>query len=169
MLFRSKQIEGEETVLNVEKISLKDILTLVQKEFEIISENKNIKMALKCSVNNQFYILGDTDKIKQVIINLLSNAVKFTQEQGEINITLKESDKKVILEIQDTGIGIKKDDLPYIFERLYRGDKSRHVVEGSGIGLTIVRNILTLHNADIEVKSVEGKGSMFILYFNKIL
>ncbi|WP_298838015.1 sensor histidine kinase [Clostridium sp.] len=164
-----KQIEGEETVLNVEKISLKDILTLVQKEFEIISENKNIKMALKCSVNNQFYILGDTDKIKQVIINLLSNAVKFTQEQGEINITLKESDKKVILEIQDTGIGIKKDDLPYIFERLYRGDKSRHVVEGSGIGLTIVRNILTLHNADIEVKSVEGKGSMFILYFNKIL
>lgn len=164
-----KQIEGEETSLNMEKISLKDILTLVEKEFELIAENKNIKMTLKCNTNNQCNILGNTDKIKQVLINLLSNSVKFTPPKGKINITLKTTDKKVILEIQDTGIGIKEEDLPYIFERLYRGDKSRHEIEGSGIGLTIVRNILTLHKADIEVKSIEGEGSVFILYFNKIL
>ncbi|MCB2338724.1 sensor histidine kinase [Clostridium estertheticum] len=164
-----KQIEGEEAALNLEIISLKDILTLVEKEFELISENKNIKMTLKCNTNNQCNILGDTDKIKQVIINLLSNAIKFTPSKGEINITLKTTDKKVILKIQDTGIGIKEEDLPYIFERLYRGDKSRHEIEGSGIGLTIVRNILTLHKADIEVKSTEGKGSVFILYFNRVL
>ena len=153
----------------MEIISLKDILTLVKKEFELLSENKNITMTLKCSTNNQWNILGNTDKIKQVLINLLSNAIKFTPNQGEINITLKESNKKIILKIQDTGIGIKEEDLPYIFERLYRGDKSRHEIEGSGIGLTIVRNILTLHKADIEVKSTEGKGSVFILYFNKVL
>ncbi len=75
--------------------------------------------------------------------------------------------KKVILRIEDTGIGIKEEDLPYVFERLYRGDKSRHEIEGSGIGLTIVKNILTLHKAIIEVKSKEGKGSVFTVYFNK--
>ncbi|MBU3159730.1 HAMP domain-containing histidine kinase [Clostridium frigoris] len=164
-----KQIEGEGTALNMEKISLKDIITLVEKEFELIAQNKNIKIALKCGANSQCNIFGNTDKIKQVLINILSNAVKFTKEQGEVNITLKESNKKIILKIQDTGIGIREEDLPYIFERLYRGDKSRHEIEGSGIGLTIVRNILTLHKADIEVKSTEGKGSTFILYFNKVL
>ena len=164
-----KQIEGEEAALTMDIISLKYILVLVEKEFELLSENKNIKMALKCSTTKQCNILGNTDKIKQVLINLLSNAVKFTPSKGEINITLKATDKKIIIEIQDTGIGIKEEDLPYIFERLYRGDKSRHEIEGSGIGLTIVRNILNLHKADIEVKSTEGKGSIFILYFNSVL
>ncbi|WP_291637581.1 ATP-binding protein, partial [Clostridium sp.] len=60
-------------------------------------------------------------------------------------------------------------DLPYIFERLYRGDKSRHEIEGTGIGLTIVRNILNLHKAVIDVKSKEGKGCVVTVYFNRIL
>ncbi|MCB2294549.1 HAMP domain-containing histidine kinase [Clostridium algoriphilum] len=164
-----KEIEGNKIVLDVEEISLKDILCLVVKEFQLISENKKIHMTLECSTSKQCNILGDRDKIKQVIINLLSNAVKFTPEQGKINITLKESDEKVILKIQDTGMGIKKEDLPYIFERLYRGDKSRHEIEGSGIGLTIVRNILALHNADIDVKSKEGKGCAVTVRFNRTL
>jgi len=125
-------------------------------------------MTLECRNKTHFNILGDSDKIKQVIINLLSNAIKFTKEKGKINITLKEVDEKVILGIEDTGIGIKKEDLPYIFERLYRGDKSRHAIEGSGIGLTIVKNILALHKADIEAKSKEGKGSVFTVYFDRV-
>ena len=153
----------------MEKISLKDILSSVVKEFELIAENKNLNMTLECSTNKQYNTLGDSDKIKQVIINLLSNAVKFTPEKGEINITLKEADEKVILKIEDTGLGIKEEDLPYIFERLYRGDKSRHEIEGSGIGLTIVRNILIIHKAGIEVKSKEGKGSVVTVYFNRVL
>lgn len=162
-----KEVEGEELILNAQEISLKDILLPIVREFELISENKNVNITLECKNNKQFNILGDSDKIKQVIINLLSNAIKFTPEKGKINIALKEVDGKVILKIEDTGIGIKEEDLPYIFERLYRGDKSRHAIEGSGIGLTIVKNILALHNADIEVKSKEGKGSVFIVYFDK--
>jgi len=164
-----KEVEGEETVFNMEEILLNDVLSPVVKEFELIAENKNINMALECSVSEKYNMLGDRDKIKQVIINLLSNAVKFTPENGEINITLKELDKKIILKIQDTGIGINEEDLPYIFERLYRGDKSRHEIEGSGIGLTIVRNILTLHKAGIEVKSKEGAGCTVIVKFNRAL
>ena len=163
-----KEIEGEEISLSMKQISLKDILLPVVREFELIAENKNINMTIDCSSVKQFNILGDTDKVKQVIINLLSNAVKFTKELGKINITLKETEDKVILKIEDTGIGINEEDLPYIFERLYRGDKSRHESEGAGIGLTIVKNILTLHKAKIEVKSKEGKGCVVTVYFNRV-
>jgi len=164
-----KEVEAEEMALSMEKIDLKDILSSVVNDFEVIAENKNLSMSLECSTSKPCNILGDRDKIKQVIINLLSNAVKFTPVQGEINITLKETDEKVILKIKDTGIGINKEDLPYIFERLYRGDKSRHEIEGTGIGLTIVKNILTLHNASIDVKSKEEKGCVVTVYFNRTL
>ena len=164
-----KEVEAEEMVLSMEKIDLKDIVSSVVKEFEVIAENKNLDITLECSTGIQCNILGDSDKIKQVVINLISNAVKFTQEKGEINITLKETDEKVILKIEDTGIGIKEEDLPYIFERLYRGDKSRHEIEGTGIGLTIVRNILTIHKAGIEVKSKDEKGCVVTVYFNRVL
>ncbi|MBU3179746.1 sensor histidine kinase [Clostridium psychrophilum] len=162
-----KEIEGEKIVLNIEEISLKNNVRLVAKEFELISKNKSINMTLECTSSKNYNILGDKDKIKQVIINLLSNAVKFTPAGGKININLKESADKVILTVQDTGIGIKEEDLPYIFERLYRGDKSRHEIEGSGIGLTIVRNILTIHKADIKVESKDNEGCLVTVTFNR--
>lgn len=163
-----KEIEGEEISFNMEKIPLQEILFSVVKEFQLVSENKNLKMTLECDTNKKYNILGDIDKIKQVIINILSNAIKFTKENGEINITLKETDEKVILKIQDTGIGINEEDLPYIFERLYRGDKSRNETEGTGIGLTIVKNIVALHKASIEVKSKDGKGCVVTVHFNRV-
>jgi two-component system sensor histidine kinase BaeS len=164
-----KEVEGSKTVLSMEKIDLRTIISSVVKDFEVIAENKNLEIILKCSTDKQCYILGDSDKIKQVIINLLSNAVKFTKTLGKVNITLKAVNEKVILRIEDTGIGIKEEDLPYIFERLYRGDKSRREIEGSGIGLTIVRDILSLHAATIEVKSKEEKGCVVTVYFNKFI
>jgi two-component system sensor histidine kinase BaeS len=164
-----KEVEGEEAIINMEKISLNDVLSQVVKEFELIAENKNINMTLECIASKPYNILADKDKIKQVIINLLSNAVKFTPENGKISITIKEVREKILFKIEDTGIGIREEDLPYIFERLYRGDKSRHEIEGSGIGLTIVKNILTLHNAGIEVESKEGKGCVVTVKFNKAL
>jgi two-component system sensor histidine kinase BaeS len=164
-----KGVEGSEAVLNMGKIDLGAIITSVVKDFEVMAENKKLDIILKCSTDKQYNVLGDSDKIKQVIINLLSNAVKFTKEFGKINITLKEVNEKVMLRIEDTGIGIKEEDLPYIFERLYRGDKSRHGIEGSGIGLTIVRDILTLHEATIEVKSKDEKGCVVTVYFNKFI
>ncbi|MBU3114720.1 sensor histidine kinase [Clostridium lacusfryxellense] len=163
-----KEVEAEEIALSMEIIDLKDTLSSVVNDFKVIAENKNLSMSLEYSTSKPCNILGDRDKIKQVIINLLSNAVKFTPDKGEINITLKELNEKVILKIEDTGIGINEEDLPYIFERLYRGDKSRHEIEGTGIGLTIVKNILTLHKASIDVKSKGGKGCDVTVYFNRL-
>jgi signal transduction histidine kinase len=163
-----KQFEAESTKLNYEPIVLDELLSDICKDFYLAAEKKKIKIDYHIQGNQRYFIIGDRDKIKQVFINLLSNALKFTNEAGKIQLNLFESHQQIVVEIIDTGIGINKEDLPYIFERLYRGDKSRNEIEGTGIGLTIVKNILQLHNAQIEVESREGSGTKFSLYFLKI-
>ncbi|UZQ48901.1 sensor histidine kinase [Clostridium kluyveri] len=162
-----KEFESESIKLNFESVFLDEIIDDISKEFYVSAENKKVKLTYKAEPNEKYLITGDKDKLKQVFINLLSNAIKFTGENGTVYVNLSSTDKKFIVEIKDNGIGIKEEDLPFIFERLYRGDKSRHQIEGSGIGLTIVKNILQLHYATIDVKSEEGKGSIFIISFDK--
>lgn len=162
-----KQFETEDISLNIGAVFLGDLVTDVCNDFDAIAKEKNVHIDLN-SENKKFMISGDADKLKQVFINLLSNAVKFSKENGNIWVNLKETRDKVIVEIKDNGIGIKNSDLPYIFERLYRGDKSRELTQGSGIGLTIVKRILILHGASIDVKSEENKGTTFTLYFQRL-
>jgi signal transduction histidine kinase len=107
------------------------------------------------------------DKLSQVFYNILSNAIKFTKPGGSINIHLKSNKNQIYLLVKDNGIGISKKDLPFIFERLYRGDKSRQQVEGNGIGLTITKQILLHHSATIEIESEEGLGTNVIVRFHK--
>ncbi|EQB86148.1 hypothetical protein M918_15645 [Clostridium sp. BL8] len=149
------------------QIPLDTLLNDVYKEFYTIAEANQIKLNYNIKPNEKYNITGDRDKLKQVFINLLSNAIKFNKAHGNISIRLLTDAKNIIVEIEDDGIGIKKEDLDFIFERLYRGDKSRHEIEGSGIGLTIVKNILQLHSASISVDSKEGKGSTFKVFFKK--
>ena len=162
-----KEFEEEKLNLNMTPIFLDELVSSVSKDFTINFKNKNINFHLNIEKDKDFKIVGDEDKLKQVFINLLSNAIKFTQAGGDVWINLDANKDKVIARVKDNGMGIKKEDLPYIFERLYRGDKSRHEIEGSGIGLTIVKRILTLHSATINVESVTGIGTSFTLYFNK--
>ncbi|AJA48622.1 sensor histidine kinase ResE [Clostridium pasteurianum DSM 525 = ATCC 6013] len=162
-----KEFEEEKLTLNTTTIFLDELVSSVSNEFYIDFENKNIKFNLNIDKDKDFQIIGDEDKIKQVFINLLSNAIKFTQAGGNVWVNIDANKDKVIVKVKDDGMGIKREDLPYIFERLYRGDKSRHEIEGSGIGLTIVKRILTLHSATINVESVVGIGTSFTLYFNK--
>jgi signal transduction histidine kinase len=162
-----KEFEAESIKLNFEPVLLDEFIEDITKEFSSFAENKKIKLTYEVQPNMKYPITGDRDKLKQVFINLLSNAVKFTDENGKVSVKLYTIGSKVKVEIKDNGIGIKEEDLPFIFERLYRGDKSRHKIEGSGIGLTIVKNILQLHSAAIDVKSEEGQGTEFVITFNK--
>ncbi|MEW8987144.1 MAG: ATP-binding protein, partial [Bacillus sp. (in: firmicutes)] len=107
------------------------------------------------------------DKLKQLFINLFSNGLKFTNQNGSITIKLYGDAQHFIVEVKDNGIGISSEDLPFIFERLYRGDKSRNQIDGTGIGLTIVKNIIDLHKATIDVDSIEGQGTTVIVKFEK--
>lgn len=163
-----KKLETEDINLNIETIFLGDLINDVCNEFEPIAKEKNINICMHFEPK-KFMILGDMNKLKQVFINLISNAIKFSNNNGHIWVSVSENKNKVIAEIKDDGIGIDKEDLPYIFERLYRGDKSRHLISGRGIGLTIVKKILTLHGASIDVKSEKNKGTTFTVYFDKAL
>jgi len=168
-LEKLKEFESESLKMNFKSINLLYMLGNLYNDFLTEAEHKNIEFRLIKEGNVGYFILGDADKLKQVFINLMNNAVKFTDENGEISIKIYKDEKKIFVEIKDNGIGIKKEDLPFIFEHLYRGDKSRHETEGSGIGLTIAKNILDLHSAAIEVESEEGKGSLFKVIFDALI
>lgn len=135
---------------------------------EIKTEKKDIKLTLNYSTNYGLKVLGDIEKIQQVLINLIVNAINYSDENTEIKIEFQETDERVKIFIKDQGIGIKQDDLDRIFERFYRVDKSRNRNQGgSGLGLAIVKHILEAHHQKITVQSKFGKGSTFSFFLRK--
>ncbi|MGB9697174.1 MAG: sensor histidine kinase [Ignavibacteria bacterium] len=134
----------------------------VLKDFIPVAENKNIKIELSNNVNIEEEVFADEDKIRQVLINLLDNAVKYSNQNSRIILRLAKKGNFVSIAVQDFGIGIPESDLPRIFERFYRVDKNRsREMGGSGLGLSIVKHILELHNAKINVTSRLNEGSTF--------
>jgi two-component system OmpR family sensor kinase len=111
---------------------------------------------------DQACVIGDVDRLKQLLLNLIDNAIKYTSEGGTVRMSLSKKDGMAELAVADTGIGIPPADLPFIFDRFYRVDKARTRVHGgSGLGLSIARWIAQAHNGDIHVKSEVGVGSTF--------
>ncbi|HCN36851.1 MAG TPA: PAS domain-containing sensor histidine kinase, partial [Bacteroidetes bacterium] len=111
---------------------------------------------------------GDSERIKQVFVNLIDNAIKYTPENGTVKIVLTDNEKNVNIDIVDSGIGIPKKDIPRIFERFYRVDKNRSRDKGgSGLGLSIVKHILEVHNSSIKVESDENQGTKFSFNLQK--
>lgn len=123
------------------------------------------ELAIKMELPETF-IYGDNKLLYQVWVNLITNSIKFTEEGGTITLRLRQSNTinpgACIVEIEDTGIGISEKDLPYIFQRFYKSDKSRNRKEGSsGLGLAIVEKIVAMHHGQIEVDSQLGRGTLF--------
>ncbi|MBQ3520403.1 MAG: HAMP domain-containing histidine kinase, partial [Firmicutes bacterium] len=109
-----------------------------------------------------FIVNGDEEKIKQVISNLFTNAIKFAGEDKTVNVTIKRKGRVVLCKIEDHGIGIAAEELDHVWERYYRASSNMaRPAEGSGLGLSIVKEILTLHKVDFGVESTEGKGTTF--------
>lgn len=128
---------------------------------EWYAEKAQLK-GLDLSVNSHpCFVIGDPDKIEQVIDNLISNAIKYTHA-GSVSLRYFKEQKNIIIEVSDTGIGISKKHLERLFDRFYRADKARSREKGgTGLGLAVVRSILRAHDTDIAVESEPEKGSVF--------
>jgi two-component system phosphate regulon sensor histidine kinase PhoR len=105
-------------------------------------------------------VMADEARVEQVLVNLIHNAIKFTPSSGRISISAKAKDNDILVSVADTGIGISPDDLPRIFERFYKADKSRSG-GGTGLGLAIAKHIVEAHGGRIWAESTEGRGSIF--------
>jgi signal transduction histidine kinase len=110
-------------------------------------------------------IIGDYDKLLQVIDNVLDNAVKFSERGSRIGLKLSSAGKYLKISITDTGKGIKKEDLEKVYERYFRG--SNHLTEGMGLGLYLTKNIITQHHGTVQIKSKENKGTSVIINLPK--
>ena len=128
--------------------------------------NKNLEFIIDAAPDIPYELLGDSIRIKQIIINLANNAVKFTN-QGMVKLTISyermcEDEIQLKISVKDTGIGIKKQDVDKLFRAFQQVDSKRNRnIEGTGLGLSISKHLLTLMNGDITVESEYGKGSTF--------
>ncbi len=137
---------------------VRGILTMFEKDIQ----DKKLEAAVIVE-NGPVIISADSFKLEQLFINLIDNAVKYT-DRGRITVSLSLADRLFTARVQDTGIGIPRHDIPHIFERFYRVDKSRsRAFGGTGLGLSIVKYIVLLHNGDIRVESTLGVGTTFTL------
>ena len=151
--------QAEASTMSMEKqsIELKPFLTHIAERFSSLSQDKGVSIELECA--DTIMINADPEKLSQVVINLLSNALKATEAGGYVRVKAGRNASEVFLEVKDTGIGIKQEALPFIFERFYKVSEG-----GLGLGLTIVRELIEAHGGRIEVKSEFGKGSAFTVF-----
>ena len=148
-------------ILNKTNINLKKIIERTVENFSGQLLEKNIKVFIE---GEEIFANADRNKIAQVFVNLISNAIRYSNIDGKINIKVESIDGKGKVSISDEGIGIGKEHIPYIFERLYRTDESRaRATGGLGIGLTITKSIVDAHGGKISVESEEGVGSTFTI------
>jgi signal transduction histidine kinase len=106
-------------------------------------------------------LIGDPNRLKQVMVNLVSNAVKYNHEGGQVDIEVQVGEDELNVVVKDTGRGIAEEDLPHIFEKFYRVDDPEQQTKGTGLGLSIAKHIIEAHGGTIGVQSVEGQGSTF--------
>ncbi len=157
------QAEAGKLALNFAPVELDLLLTEVFTEMSVLAGTK-----VKVHLNeiDQALTLGDRDRLKQVFLNLISNAIQYTPPGGEIFISLKRFGDQARVIVRDTGPGIPAEDLPHIFERFYRAEKSRarSASGGFGLGLSITKWIVERHNGRIEAESKEGEGTSFVVW-----
>lgn len=158
------RIEGGRLKFDLTEYDVVQLLTEVRDELKVRAEAKKIVLELETSIPS-LTIVGDKDRIREVIINLIGNALKFTPENGRITLQLSQSQDKVILAVKDTGPGISKEDVKKLFQKFSKLEHSyAHTKEsGTGLGLYISKQIVDMHQGSISLESELGKGTSFIV------
>lgn len=162
------KLEVNDLKMDLRPFDLKELAKEVMDSLELRSQEKHIKLRFAKDYNKEIMVRADRGKIAQVLTNLISNSISYGNENGETQIRFYEVDDLVSVEISDNGPGIEPHELPRLFERFYRVEKSRNRNEGgSGLGLSIVKHILDSHNQTISVRSTIGVGSTFTFSLDK--
>lgn len=153
-------------------IGVFDLVEMIQNAFDFLeykAKKKNISLLFDMGYKIPIYVVGDKERIGQVITNLIENSIKYGKEKGTTEVSIENLVKnKLIIRITDNGLGIRKEHIPRLFERFYRIDKSgARSVGGSGLGLSIVKHIVEAHDEHIYVESSYGYGSEFSFTLEK--
>ncbi|MFN8413412.1 MAG: HAMP domain-containing sensor histidine kinase [Anaerolineales bacterium] len=158
--------ETKQLPLHPTHFLLADLIHDLTSSFSSQAISEEIELQSNVSDSSQ-EITADYDRLNQVLSNLISNALRHTPKGGSISLSTETVDNKIRIEVQDTGVGIPPEDVPYIFDRFWRGDKSRTGRTNSGLGLAIAKQLIQAHNGSIEVQSEVGKGTKFVIELNK--
>lgn len=161
-LLELARMDVDKGAYGFESINLTEFLQVIYSDIAILCEEKRLE--IKTHLVKQVHIKGDPKSLQRMFFNILNNAIKYTEKGGIIRIALEEKNCMAKVSISDTGIGIPNESLPYIFKRFYRVDKARSRSEGgNGLGLSICKHIIDIHNGRIDVRSQMAKGSTFII------
>lgn len=165
-LFELAKIDQNSFVIQKERIDLTHYLNKMEEKLSPAFQEKNIKLEVECQPDLCLY--ADPLRLEQILFNLLDNAKKYSQEGAKVILTGWKIRNSIHLSVKDSGKGIPEKDIPYIFNRFYRVDKSRtRSLGGTGLGLAIVKELVHAHGAEIIVKSEENAGTEFEIIFNE--
>jgi len=158
-LLELSKIESGRFSLDRSPVAPCDLLSSASQRMQLQAERANLRLRMECA-DDLPNVHIDSQRLEQVLVNLIHNSVKFTRSGGEVVLSAQSGIGEVRFGVRDTGVGIPAEDIPRIFERFYRVDKSR-TGSGTGLGLSIAKHIIEAHKGKIWAESVEGKGSTF--------
>ncbi|WP_075590448.1 sensor histidine kinase [Labilibacter marinus] len=162
------KLEAGELEINSDGFNVFQLIEDVFDLQEIRATDKNIELSLNKAGEKQLMVNGDKQRLFQVFSNLVVNSINYGKQGGKTTINYYDMDNRYLIEVKDNGIGIKASDLPRIFERFYRADKSRSREQGgTGLGLAIVKHLIEAHNQTINVTSTFGSGTSFTITLDK--
>jgi signal transduction histidine kinase len=148
---------------NFAEVNLGNLITNLSTDIEVLCQEKGLSFQI--GHTQDLVVKGDEARLRELFMNLLDNAIRYTPAPGTVSISLRREGQMAIVAITDTGVGIPAEDIPFIFERFYRVDKSRSRAEGgSGLGLAICQHIAEAHGGKIDVESQVGTGSTFSVW-----
>ena len=159
------RMEAGHITLYKETVPVVLVLERMTQKFMQVAKEKHVHLQFVSDLPDDIMISLDEDRIEQVLTNLIDNAIRHTPSEGAVSVSLTQELSYAKISVSDTGVGIPNEDLPYVFDRFYKADKARTRSKGgTGLGLAIARNIVEAHGGNINVESVEKKGTTFTFY-----
>lgn len=156
------KLESGKLMLEKGVFDIRELAQSAMEELEIMANDNHIDLIFKEGADRHYLVNADIESIRQVFVNLITNSIKYGKKHGVTKVSFYDMDRHILVEIADNGIGIKEEDIPHVFDRFYRVDKSRsRIAGGSGLGLSIVKHIIEAHQQTINVRSTPDLGSTF--------